>query len=812
MPIVQKPVVVQYDVTSIAQTLLRSTPLTLTTNCLFARVKAQGKMGDTVIYLGVSYPVGQEFQVLPGGVITAEDSDVRLAIDLYAENGSTDVEGFPVVPVGQPALLKSIIAQGGGSALAAEPSGWTLLSLPAGITSSDAAVRIDGDTLQFRGTLSGTITTGLLIATLPTSFPAIGTTTSAACVSSTGIMIATANVLGEIRAGTVSGSPTSISLTGLSAPRLFAENKFVAVTPTLPVVYVETMGQEIPAPATVTVYILGFITVVGTDNIPSIARTAIDISGHGNSTWSGLTKRSLKLRFPTSTSILGMPADRAWRALSNGFDVTQIRNAVAFELARRVSPVWVPRNEFCELFVDGEYRGLYQMTESIRSGTNRLPVTLASSSATGLAATGAFILEVNTRYIFEGLQGFTTARGVMIQYDDPSNPPAGQKTYLETWIGTFETALYAGTWLDPVLGYAKYVDMNSFADWYIVNELIVNNDSGFFSSCKMYKTADTATVPGRLFMGPTWDHDLSLGNGYNAAANVIRDWQARTNIWWTRNALWLQRMMLDPAFVKVLGERWALHQKALYEPDGVIAWATRTARKVSRAAASSAVRWGFHNDSETRTGMMLEWLSRRVQWFAPKIVEPTLRNLFVNPRPNVDLNGYFMLSGIGTLSRPAGNPLGGNSVRVTWPGPEGGYVGFYLIQSLGQALPAGSSVTVVAMIRSSKLQNVVYYNELKGDSNNRLAINDAVTIKVQANVLTRIEMVLRNIPAGVFNIIPLIAYSSSIVIANGDWLEINGVMLVNSDQPGIQYSDPGTDGLWQWEGTAFASTSLGWPA
>ena len=84
-----------------------------------------------------------------------------------------------------------------------------------------------------------------------------------------------------------------------------------------------------------------------------------------------------------------MPAVRHWRALANDFDRTLIRNAIAFEAMRRVYSPWTPRNEFAEVFIDGVYQGVYQMTESVRADPNRLPVTLASSSATGLNATTA---------------------------------------------------------------------------------------------------------------------------------------------------------------------------------------------------------------------------------------------------------------------------------------------------------------------------------------------------------------------------------------------------------------------------------------
>jgi hypothetical protein len=296
--------------------------------------------------------------------------------------------------------------------------------------------------------------------------------------TSTGPATITVQADGAIVVGTVAGSPAAwISLDGLSAPfALMPADPFVSPLPTLPVVRVSTLGQAVPAPALDT-YITGTIEVDGNSSgRPDLSLRTVQISGHGNSTWSA-PKKPLKLRFPSGqdASMLGMPSSRHWRALANWYDATQIRNATAFELMRRIYSPWTPRCEFCELYLNDEYQGVYQMTESVRAEATRLPVSLPSSSATGLDATGAFMMEINSRYIAEGEPGFNTVpTNVPIQFDDPSPPSASQITYITNWINTFDATLMGASWLDPVNGYARFVDMESWADWYLVNELVRN--------------------------------------------------------------------------------------------------------------------------------------------------------------------------------------------------------------------------------------------------------------------------------------------------------------------------------------------------
>ncbi len=128
MPTVRRPVTVQYDVARSAVTVQKGFTYTVPTTCLFAKVKAFGRMGDTVTYLGEPYPIGQEFEVAPGAVITAEDSTVQLTLDQYTDGGTVDSEGQILSPAGQRSQIQSLVSE---EVIVARTRTWATLGAPA---------------------------------------------------------------------------------------------------------------------------------------------------------------------------------------------------------------------------------------------------------------------------------------------------------------------------------------------------------------------------------------------------------------------------------------------------------------------------------------------------------------------------------------------------------------------------------------------------------------------------------------------------------------------------------------------------------
>lgn len=344
---------------------------------------------------------------------------------------------------------------------------------------------------------------------------------------------------------------------------------------------------------------------------------AAQVRGRGNTTWTDSSKKPWRIKLGAAAGLLGMPAERDWVLLANSFDPTKIRTAVAFEVgARSPGLAWTPRMRFVELTMNGTYRGIYQLGEHVEiSVPNKMNVVKASGT-TGLTLTGAYSMEIDKRGVESGDPGFTTAHGMAIAYDDPDGTTPAQATYIQQWITDFEAALFGASWLDPATGYARFIDMPSFVDWYIVNELLANLDSNGYSSIKLLKTRDTADTPGRLFLGPLWDFDQSAGNNsFGAAQSATAPWvTASTDGGNHPGFTWITRMLGDPAFFAMLVSRWATLRASLTAGDSIFAVIDRLTDRLAYAVARDQRKWSTTNNVPALSDAMKDWLNARIAW------------------------------------------------------------------------------------------------------------------------------------------------------------------------------------------------------
>ncbi|MEJ0054936.1 MAG: CotH kinase family protein [Bacteroidota bacterium] len=126
-----------------------------------------------------------------------------------------------------------------------------------------------------------------------------------------------------------------------------------------------------------------------------------------------------------------------------------------------------------------------------------------NKDTSGKNLTGGYLLEVDTR-LDEDFYFWTKRVPFTIQSPDDILPV--QLSYINSYAQQAEDALFSDSFADPVTGYEKYIDSDSFIKWYLVNELFKNNDADFNSSVYMYKDRN-----GKLAMGPVWDFDIAAG-------------------------------------------------------------------------------------------------------------------------------------------------------------------------------------------------------------------------------------------------------------------------------------------------------------
>jgi hypothetical protein len=332
------------------------------------------------------------------------------------------------------------------------------------------------------------------------------------------------------------------------------------------------------------------------------------IRGRGNSTW-GMEKKPYRLKLDTKAPILGMPADKDWALLANYADKSLMRTKIAFAVSEMFGLAFTPKGRFAELFLNGEYKGSYFLTEHVKVASDRVDIGELKASDIGEdKITGGYLLEVDERLGEENW--FYTNRHVPFCLKNPDTGIPEQVEYIRNYVQQTEDAIFSPTFSDVNSGYAKYIDAESFINWFWVNELFKNNDAVFHSSVFMYKPRG-----GKLFMGPVWDFDLSAGNiNYNGNNNPEG--------WWVKQAAWITRLFEDPAFKEKAKAKWMEIRPRLASLYDMI---TETSRELQLSQRENFKKWDILNKNVYPNIVVLgsyanevqylkNWLFSRMQW------------------------------------------------------------------------------------------------------------------------------------------------------------------------------------------------------
>lgn len=292
-------------------------------------------------------------------------------------------------------------------------------------------------------------------------------------------------------------------------------------------------------------YVTGSLIINANSQYPQIKQNiALNIKGHGNTTWTLFPKKPYRLKFSSKADLLGMPAAKNWILLANYDDKTLMRTTLAFDLGTKIGADWTPTYRPVEVVMNGVYQGSYLLTSFVEVDPNRVNISeLNSGSTPADQVSGGYLLQIDIGATPDEY-GFRTTKNLVFTLESPDVPTADQLTYIHNYIQQTEDALFSDTFADTTSGYSKYINTASFVNYYLVEELFKNNDTVDWSSIYYYKDAT-----GKLGMGPIWDFDISAGNiNYTDASSSTG--------WWVQNAIWFNRLFQDPAFKQKVKTRW----------------------------------------------------------------------------------------------------------------------------------------------------------------------------------------------------------------------------------------------------------------
>jgi len=273
-------------------------------------------------------------------------------------------------------------------------------------------------------------------------------------------------------------------------------------------------------------------------------------------------------------SLLEFPEEEDWILYAPYSDKSLIRNKLIYDLSRDIGR-YASRSEFVELEINSEYRGVYVFMEKLKRGKDRIDINnLKEDENSGEDLTGGYILKLDklslsdsfgTGLGYNSTNSFrsnfapllaTGSQDINFLYEDPDaeDITTEQKTYISTYVKDFENALASPQFKDATQGYQAFIDVDSFIDYFILNEL-ANNVDAYRISTYLQKEKNE-----KLKMGPIWDFNIAFGNADYCGGGTTNVWAYKFNERCAGDTwlipFWWDRLLQDPAFVSKLKVRW----------------------------------------------------------------------------------------------------------------------------------------------------------------------------------------------------------------------------------------------------------------
>jgi spore coat protein CotH len=379
--------------------------------------------------------------------------------------------------------------------------------------------------------------------------------------------------------------------------------------------------------------------------------------------------------------LLGMPSEHKWVLLANYNDKTLVRENFTYELGRRMGH-YSARSIYVDLVIDGNYMGLYLLTEKIKRDKNRVAVSRLNSDVhSGDDLTGGYIVSLDKfshkRDGWHSKYPSNTNNDVayfQYEYPRPNNINESQKNYIQNYFHAFEDVLINENFRDPDNGYRKYIDVPSFIDNFIVNELSRDIDAYRISS---YFYKDRDSKGGKIINGPLWDYDMAWYNSNMGGGDQVEGWQYQYGFQWEPPQdpeeltwvvpFWWSRFMEDPAFTNELYCRYhtlrlhTLSEQNLFNMIDATASSIKDGRERNFSRWPLMGKWVYSNiipvaqTYEEEIAQMKSWISQRLVWLDNNIPgfcntvgteekHPVISsiNVFPNPfRDDFNLNYYL---------------------------------------------------------------------------------------------------------------------------------------------------------------------------
>lgn len=320
-----------------------------------------------------------------------------------------------------------------------------------------------------------------------------------------------------------------------------------------------------------------------------------------------------------NVSLLGMPSENDWILNSFAYDTSYLRDYISYSLYNQMGNYGV-RTNYCEVVVNGVYVGLYMLTEKIKADSNRVNVVkILTTDNAAETVTGGYITKADK-----------TTGGDIVAWQMPpfygpqvnfihELPKDTEVTVTQnTYINNQFTTLQANA-SNPAIqnGYPPVIDVPSFIDFMLLNELASNVDAYQYST---YFHKDRA---GKLRAGPVWDLNLSYGNdlpGFIPSRSVTNQWQF-SNVDNVGPTFWTN-LFLNSTFKCYMAKRWdSLNQTGSpLNQTNIVSLIDATVALISEGAERDAIKWlGASANLTPKATAIKNFITTRRSWMTSNL-------------------------------------------------------------------------------------------------------------------------------------------------------------------------------------------------
>ena len=426
-----------------------------------------------------------------------------------------------------------------------------------------------------------------------------------------------------------------------SDPPFWFQEPVVYDESNLPLIIIDTYGAEIPDEPRIPAY-MGIID--NESGVNQLTDDFNDYDGHitierrGNSSqWND--KRPY--RFETvdqdgennNVELLGMPEENDWVLYAPWQDKTMIRNVLAYQLSNDMGR-YASRTRYVELYLNGDYQGIYVLMEKIKRDNDRVNISkLNPEEIEGDDLTGGYILKFDWFFTGDNIGGFQSDNdGITYNYHypKPSDIVPEQEEYIQNYIDDFENIMLSSNYADSITGYPSIMNVESFVDFILVQELAKNVDA-YRLSTYIYKDKDS--IDNRLTAGPVWDFNHGFGNCDYGQTWEPENWLLEYNPeGGDQMSFWWELLWQDENFRAKVSDRYSELRSNIFSESHIFEIIDNSVVDMGESINRNFLKWpvlGIYlwpnfqvfDTYEEEILYLKSWISQRLSWMDSQILQ-----------------------------------------------------------------------------------------------------------------------------------------------------------------------------------------------